>query len=75
MGFPHISVDKESACNAGNSGLILGWKDPLAKGMANNSSTLAWRIPWPVEPGSYNEVIVQVFGESSKGWNKKILSL
>ena len=24
----------------------LGWKDPLEKGMANNSSILAWRIPW-----------------------------
>ena len=23
MGFPHISVGKESACNAGNPGLIL----------------------------------------------------
>ena len=75
ISFPGGSNVKESACNAGNSGLILDWKDPLAKGMANHSSTLAWRIPWPVEPGSYNGVIVQVFGEGSKGWNKKILSL
>ena len=28
-----------------------GWEDPLEKGMANHSSTLAWRIPWSVEPG------------------------
>jgi len=28
----------------------LGWKDPLEKGMATQSSTLAWRIPWTEEP-------------------------
>ena len=27
-----------------------GWEDPLEKGMANNSSILAWRIPWTEEP-------------------------
>ena len=35
---------KESACNAG----CLGWEDPLEKGMATDSSILAWRIPWTV---------------------------
>ena len=29
----------------------LGWEDPLEKGMATNSSILAWRIPWTKEPG------------------------
>ena len=29
----------------------LGWEDPLEKGMAIHSSTLAWRIPWAEEPG------------------------
>ena len=82
----HSSVDKESACNAGDPGSIpgsgrsagegigyqlqyswaslvaklvktppavretrvryLGWEDPLEKGKATHSSTLAWRIPW-----------------------------
>ena len=28
----------------------LGWEDPLEKGMATHSSTLAWRIPWTEEP-------------------------
>ena len=28
----------------------LGQEDPLEKGMATHSSTLAWRIPWPDEP-------------------------
>ena len=29
----------------------LGWVDPLEKGMATNSSILAWRIPSTEEPG------------------------
>ena len=29
----------------------LGREDPLEKGMATNSSILAWRIPWREEPG------------------------
>ena len=28
-----------------------GQEDPLEKGMAAHSSTLAWRIPWTEEPG------------------------
>ena len=28
----------------------LGQEDPLEKGMATHSSTLAWRIPWTEEP-------------------------
>ena len=26
----------------------LGWEDPLEKGKATHSNTLAWRIPWTV---------------------------
>ena len=29
----------------------LGQEDPLEKGVATNSSILAWRIPWIEEPG------------------------
>ena len=29
----------------------LGRKDPLEKEMETHSSTLAWKIPWPEEPG------------------------
>ena len=50
-GFPNGSVDKESACNAGDVGLILGQEDPWEEEMANHSSILAWRIPWTEEPG------------------------
>ena len=41
---------KESTCNVGDMGLILGWEDPLEKGKATHSSILAWRIPWTI-PG------------------------
>ena len=29
---------------------LLGWEDPLEKGMATHSSVLAWRIPGMGEP-------------------------
>ena len=29
----------------------LSQEDPLEKGMATHSSILAWRAPWPEEPG------------------------
>ena len=32
----------------------LGWEDSLEEDMATHSSLLAWRIPWPEEPGSYS---------------------
>ena len=51
MGFPGRSVGKESACKAGDPGLVLGWEDPLEKEMATHSSILAKEIPWTEEPG------------------------
>ena len=30
---------------------FLGWEDPLEEEMATRSSILAWKIPWPEEPG------------------------
>ena len=50
-GFPGGSDGKESACNAGNSGLISGSGQSLEKGMATHASILVWRIPWAEEPG------------------------
>ena len=41
LGFPCDSTGKESACNVGDLGLILGWEDPLEKGKATYSSILA----------------------------------
>ena len=40
-----FSDSKESACNVGYLGSILGQKDPLEKGMPTHSSILACRIP------------------------------
>ena len=53
-GFPGSSDGKESACNAGDLGLIPGsgrQEDPLEKGLATHSSIPAWEIPWTEEPG------------------------
>ena len=49
LDFPCGSDSKEFACNAGDSGLILGLAKSLREG--NGSSILAWRIPWTEEPG------------------------
>ena len=49
--LPHSSVGKESTCNVGDLGSILGREAPLEKEMATHSSVLAWRIPWSQEPG------------------------
>ena len=40
----------------------LGWEDPLAKGMATHSSTLAWRIPWTEELGRLQSMGLQRVG-------------
>ena len=42
-------VGKESACNAGDLGSILGSGRSPEKGKATHSSTLAWRIPWTIQ--------------------------
>ena len=49
LGFPDSSSGKESACSAGDQEMqvrSLGQEAPLEKGMAANSSILAWRTPW-----------------------------
>ena len=33
-----------------------GQEDPLEEGMAIDSSTLAWRIPWTEEPGRLRSI-------------------
>ena len=40
----------------------LGQEDPLEKGMATHSSTLAWRIPWTEEPGGLHSMGLQRAG-------------
>ena len=41
----------------------VGWEDPLEKGMATNSSILAWRIPWTKEPGGLQSMGLQRVGQ------------
>ena len=52
VGFmPGGSDGKESACNAGDLGLMPGLGRSLEQEMATHSSILAWRIPWAEESG------------------------
>ena len=50
-GFPGGSDGKESACNAGDPGSILGSGRAPGEGMTTHSSVVAWRIPRTEEPG------------------------
>jgi len=40
----------------------LGREDSLEKEMATHSSTLAWKIPWTVEPGGLQSMGLQRVG-------------
>ena len=50
LGFPCSSVGKESACSAGDLGLIPGLGRFPGEEMATHSSILAWKISWTEEP-------------------------
>ena len=43
---------------------FLGWEDPLKKGMATDSSILAWRIPGAEEPGGLQAMELQRVGHN-----------
>ena len=60
--FPGDSDGKESACNAGDLGLIPGSEDALEEGMATHSSIPAWRMPWTEEAGGLQSMGLQVVG-------------
>ena len=40
-------------------GSILGWEDPLEKGMATRSSILAWEIPLMEETGRLQSMVTK----------------
>ena len=50
-GFLSGSDSKESACSAGDPGLISGSGRSPGEGMATHSSILAWKTPWTEEHG------------------------
>ena len=41
-------------------GQLLGWEDPLEKGMVTYSSILAWGIPWTEESGRLQSMLPRV---------------
>ena len=43
---------------------FLGWEDPLKKGMATDSSILAWRIPTAEEPSGLQAMGLQRVGHN-----------
>ena len=51
QGFLGSSVVKNLPVMQETQVRFLGWEDPLEKGMATHSSTVAYRIPWTEEPG------------------------
>ena len=53
-GFPGVAVVKNPPANAGDTrdaGLIPGSGRSPGEGNGNDSSILAWEIPWTEEPG------------------------
>jgi len=62
--FPGGSDGKESVCNVGDLGSILGQEDPLENGMATHSNILAWEIPWTGEPGGLQSMESQRVGHN-----------
>ena len=58
-GFPHSSVGKESACNAGDPGSISGSGRSPGEENGNHSSILDWKIPWTEEPGGLQTMGLQ----------------
>ena len=55
MDFPGGSAGRESACNAGDLGSILGWENPLEEGMTTHSSILARRMT--VDRGAWQATV------------------
>ena len=43
---------------------FLGWEDPLEKGMAIQSSVLAWKTPWTEELGRLQSMGSQRVGHN-----------
>ena len=50
MEFPGDSDGEDFVCNAESQAQSQGQEDPLEKGMATHSSTLAWRTRQTEEP-------------------------
>ena len=53
------SEGRESACNVGDLGLILGLGKSSGEGNATHSSILTWRSPWTEKPGRLQSMGLQ----------------
>ena len=56
MGFPDGSVVENLLVMQETQVQPLGREEPLEKGMATDSSILAWEIPWTEEPGRLQSI-------------------
>ena len=54
-GFPHSSVGKESACNAGDSSLIPGWG--RSSGEGNGNPLQYSRLENPMDRGAWQATV------------------
>ena len=63
LGLSRWPSGKESACSAGDAGLIPGLERSPEGGNGNHSSILAWKILWTEEPGE-----PQSMGSQSQIW-------
>ena len=54
VGLPRRLSGTESACNAGNAGLILSREDPLK--YSEDPVFLTWKIQWTEEPDRLQSV-------------------
>ena len=59
VGFPGGSVVKSLLASAGDSSLIPGSRGSPGEGNGNQSSSLAWEIPWAEEPGGLQSMGLQ----------------
>ena len=57
--FSGGSNGKESACNLEDPVSIPGLERSAGEGNGNQSSILAWRIPWTEEPGMLQSIGLQ----------------
>ena len=62
QGFLGGSVVKNLPAMQETQVRFLCWEDPLEKGMATHSNTLAYRIPWTEEPGELQSMGPQRVG-------------
>ena len=69
--IPGSSDSKESACNTGDTGSILGLGRSPGEGNGYHSSILSWRIPWTEEPGGLQSMESERVGHD---WEMNTLS-